>query len=209
VRARGYRTYLAGVGNSNLAAWLSAYEMKAAGVDVEVMAETGMVGYLPRPAEPFVFSFRNFPSCKMLTDILHVMGIFMGGGCGDHHALAGIRRRLGRDRRRQRFELGDPGIGVRPPLDLHDPRIAELGDIRRLVGDAQHPLANPRLGSLRLSKRAAQAEDKLEIFGVRLQLRHVHAVHPGRVRAERRLHDGSDVLAGQLHQLRVTSDELR
>src|SRR3989454_3936070 len=80
VRARGYRTYLAGVGNSNLAAWLSAYEMKAAGVDVEVMAETGLVGYLPRPAEPFVFSFRNFPSCKMLTDILHVMGIFMGGG---------------------------------------------------------------------------------------------------------------------------------
>src|SRR5207245_10988129 len=43
------------------------------------MAETGMVGYLPRPAEPFVFSFRNFPSSKMLTDIVHVMGIFMGG----------------------------------------------------------------------------------------------------------------------------------
>jgi hypothetical protein len=79
VRERGYRTYLAGVGNSNLAAWLSAYEMKAAGVDVELMAETGMVGYLPRPAEPFVFSFRNFPSSKMLTDIVHVMGIFMGG----------------------------------------------------------------------------------------------------------------------------------
>jgi len=80
VRAHGYRTYLAGVGNSNLAAWLSAYDMKAAGVDVEIMAETGMVGYLPRPAEPFVFSFRNFPSCKMLTDIIHTMGIFMGGG---------------------------------------------------------------------------------------------------------------------------------
>src|SRR5207248_793912 len=28
---------------------------------------------------PFVFAFRNFPACKMLTDILHVMGIFMGG----------------------------------------------------------------------------------------------------------------------------------
>jgi len=80
VRRQGYRTYLAGVGNSNLAAWLSGYEMKAAGVDVEIMAETGMVGYLPRPAEPFVFSFRNFPSCKMLTDIVHTMGIFMGGG---------------------------------------------------------------------------------------------------------------------------------
>lgn len=80
VRAHGYRTFLAGVGNSNLAAWLATYELKAAGVDVELMAETGMVGYLPRPAEPFVFSFRNFPSSKMLTDIFHVMGIFMGGG---------------------------------------------------------------------------------------------------------------------------------
>jgi acyl CoA:acetate/3-ketoacid CoA transferase beta subunit len=79
VRVHGYRTYLAGVGNSNIAAWLSAYELKAAGLDVELMAEAGMVGYLPRPAEPFVFSFRNFPSCKMLTDIFHVMGIFMGG----------------------------------------------------------------------------------------------------------------------------------
>lgn len=80
VQAGGYRSYLAGVGNSNLAAWLSAYQMKAAGHDVELMAETGMVGYLPRPAEPFVFSFRNFPSSKILTDIFHVMGIFMGGG---------------------------------------------------------------------------------------------------------------------------------
>lgn len=79
VRARGYRTFLAGVGNSNLAAWLAAYQLKQAGADVELMAETGMVGYRPRPAEPFVFSFRNFPSCKMLTDILHVMGVFMGG----------------------------------------------------------------------------------------------------------------------------------
>src|SRR6266481_5365434 len=79
VRARGYKTFLAGVGNSNLAAWLAAYQLKQAGADVELMAETGMVGYLPRPAEPFVFSFRNFPSSKMLTDILHVMGIFMGG----------------------------------------------------------------------------------------------------------------------------------
>jgi hypothetical protein len=79
VWARGYQALLAGVGNSNLAAWLAAYQLKAAGRDVEIMAETGMVGYLPRPAEPFVFSFRNFPSTKMLTDILHVLGIFMGG----------------------------------------------------------------------------------------------------------------------------------
>jgi acyl CoA:acetate/3-ketoacid CoA transferase beta subunit len=86
VRRHGYQSFLAGVGNSNLATWLAAYELKRDGVDVELMAETGMVGYLPRPAEPFVFSFRNFPSCKMLTDIVHVMGIFMGGR---HNACLG------------------------------------------------------------------------------------------------------------------------
>ncbi len=79
VKARGYTTLLAGVGNSNLAAWLATYELRQAGVPIELMAEAGMVGYLPRPGEPFVFSFRNFPSCKMLTDVFHVMGIFMGG----------------------------------------------------------------------------------------------------------------------------------
>jgi acyl CoA:acetate/3-ketoacid CoA transferase alpha subunit/acyl CoA:acetate/3-ketoacid CoA transferase beta subunit len=79
VRASGYTTFLAGVGNSNLAAWLATCQLKQAGVEIELMAEAGMVGYLPRPGEPFVFSFRNFPSCKMLTDIFHVMGIFMGG----------------------------------------------------------------------------------------------------------------------------------
>ncbi|MBI4241092.1 MAG: glutaconate CoA-transferase, partial [Candidatus Rokubacteria bacterium] len=78
-RARGYTTFLAGVGNSNLAAWLATYQLREAGVEIELMAEAGLVGYLPRPAEPFVFSFRNFPSCKMLTDIFHVMGIFVGG----------------------------------------------------------------------------------------------------------------------------------
>lgn len=78
-RARGYRTFLAGVGNSNLAAWLATYRLREEGHHVELMAEAGLVGYLPRPAEPFVFSFRNFPSSKMLTDIFHVMGIFMGG----------------------------------------------------------------------------------------------------------------------------------
>src|SRR5262249_421965 len=38
VRANGYQSFLAGVGNSNLAAWLAAYELKRDGVDVELMA---------------------------------------------------------------------------------------------------------------------------------------------------------------------------
>ena len=94
-----------------------------------------------------------------------------------------------------------------PPLDLHDPRITELRDVRGLLGHVEDPLADPRLRGLRLSKGAAQAEDEVEVFGVGLELRHVHSVHPGRMGAERRLHHGGDVLAGQLHQLGVAPDE--
>ena len=52
----GYRTFLAGVGNSNLAAWLAGYELKRAGVDIEIMAETGH-GRLSAAARPS-------PSCS-------------------------------------------------------------------------------------------------------------------------------------------------
>lgn len=79
VRARGFTTLLAGIGVSNLAAWLAAYALKADGVPVELMAEIGMFGYLPRAADPFIFSTRNFPTAKSLSDILTVMGQLMGG----------------------------------------------------------------------------------------------------------------------------------
>jgi acyl CoA:acetate/3-ketoacid CoA transferase alpha subunit len=79
VRAAGFTTLLAGIGVSNLAAWLAAYALKADGVPVELMAEIGMFGYLPRAADPFIFSTRNLPTAKSLTDILTVMGQLMGG----------------------------------------------------------------------------------------------------------------------------------
>ncbi|HEV8310830.1 MAG TPA: CoA-transferase [Methylomirabilota bacterium] len=79
VRAAGLTTLLAGIGVSNLAAWLAAYALKADGVPVELMAEIGMFGYLPRAADPFIFSTRNFPAAKSLSDILTVMGQLMGG----------------------------------------------------------------------------------------------------------------------------------
>jgi hypothetical protein len=42
------------------------------------MAEVGFYGYTPRPADPFIFNFRNIPTCTMLTDILTVMGSLVG-----------------------------------------------------------------------------------------------------------------------------------
>lgn len=79
VRQERYSTCLAGVGNAHLAAWLAVLDLRAAGVEVELVAEVGMIGYAPRPADPFVFAFRNIPTSKMLTDIVHALGIVVGG----------------------------------------------------------------------------------------------------------------------------------
>lgn len=79
VKKNGYKTILAGVGASNLSAWLGHYYLKEENIECELMAEIGFYGYLPRPADPFVFNFRNLPTCKMLTGIDTIMGMFMGG----------------------------------------------------------------------------------------------------------------------------------
>jgi len=76
---RGYDTILAGVGFSNLAAWLAAKIVRDSGRHVDLMAEIGFFGYHPRPADPFIFNYRNIPTCAMLSDIFHIMGILMSG----------------------------------------------------------------------------------------------------------------------------------
>lgn len=78
VREAGYRTILAGIGASNLAAWKAWYDLRREGVPVELMAEVGFYGYTPRPADPFIFNFRNIPTCIMLSDILNVLGSMVG-----------------------------------------------------------------------------------------------------------------------------------
>ena len=80
--AEGYSTILAGIGLSNLAAWLATYALKERGHDVDLMAEIGMYGYLPRPSDPSVFSFHNMHTCKLLTNIDTTLGFFVGGSSG-------------------------------------------------------------------------------------------------------------------------------
>lgn len=78
VRERGYHTILAGIGASNLAAWKAWYDLRREDQPVELMAEVGFYGYTPRPGDPFIFNFRNIPTCTMLTDILTVLGSMVG-----------------------------------------------------------------------------------------------------------------------------------
>ena len=77
--AEGYKTILAGIGLSNLAAWLAAYALRERGHIVDLMAEIGMYGYLPRASDPTVFSFHNMHNCKLLTNIDTTLGFFVGG----------------------------------------------------------------------------------------------------------------------------------
>lgn len=77
--AKGYRNILAGIGLSNLAAWLAAYALKGSRHEVDLMAEIGMYGYLPRTSDPSVFSFHNMHACKMLSNIETVLGYNVGG----------------------------------------------------------------------------------------------------------------------------------
>ena len=79
VKQQKYQTLLAGIGASNLASWLATYLLRQEGYEIDVMAEIGFFGYLPRPADPFIFNFSNIPTCKMLTDIHEVLGILMSG----------------------------------------------------------------------------------------------------------------------------------
>ena len=79
IRKEGLRTVLAGVGYANLAAWLACTRLKDEGYDVELMAELGLFGYSPKPGEPFLFANRNLPSCKMMTDVMGVLGTLTSG----------------------------------------------------------------------------------------------------------------------------------
>jgi acyl CoA:acetate/3-ketoacid CoA transferase len=77
--ANGYKTIMTGLGNSNLAAWLATYALKERGYDIDLMAEVGMYGYLPRASDPFIFSFHNMPTAKILTNVEMALGVFAGG----------------------------------------------------------------------------------------------------------------------------------
>jgi acyl CoA:acetate/3-ketoacid CoA transferase beta subunit/acyl CoA:acetate/3-ketoacid CoA transferase alpha subunit len=79
VLKQNYQVILSGAGLANLAAWIAYYTLKEKGYYVNLAAEMGFLGYAPRPVDPFIFSFKNLPSCKMLTDVVNTLGVFVGG----------------------------------------------------------------------------------------------------------------------------------
>lgn len=86
IATNGYRAVLAGAGQASLMCWLAAHLLRGEGVEFALLAETGMYGFDPRPGDPFLTSYRNLPTCTMLTDVFEALGLH---GCGGANACMG------------------------------------------------------------------------------------------------------------------------
>jgi acyl CoA:acetate/3-ketoacid CoA transferase alpha subunit/acyl CoA:acetate/3-ketoacid CoA transferase beta subunit len=75
IKDNEYRVLLAGQGASNLSAWLANMRLKSEGVSIELFAENGFYGYMPRPASPFIFNMANSPTCKLLCGSMETLGL--------------------------------------------------------------------------------------------------------------------------------------
>ncbi|UCE13356.1 MAG: hypothetical protein JSV04_14370 [Candidatus Heimdallarchaeota archaeon] len=94
VKESDYSTILAGQGASNLAAWLAAYSLHEDGHNVNLLAEVGFYGYLPKPASPYIFEYNNVYSSTTIVDSIMALGAILqstksigvlGAGQIDHH----------------------------------------------------------------------------------------------------------------------------
>ncbi len=116
VRDDGLTVVEAGVGYANLAAWLAVSRLRiGAGIPAELVAEIGIYGYLPKPGEPFIFSNRNLSTCKSLTGVESILGLYVGGrhnncvaiiGAGQIDPAGNINSTYGND---GRFLVGSGG----------------------------------------------------------------------------------------------------
>ena len=75
VQKNGCNTVLAGMGISHLASWVAMYMLRSKRVNVQLLVELGLFGFLPPPGQPFLVSVRGMESCPMLTDTLGILGL--------------------------------------------------------------------------------------------------------------------------------------
>jgi acyl CoA:acetate/3-ketoacid CoA transferase alpha subunit/acyl CoA:acetate/3-ketoacid CoA transferase beta subunit len=71
-------TLFAGIGLAHLAAWAAERECRVAGIPVELVAETGMVGFRPVPGDPYLFSRPNAASALFHSSFVHTLGVIAG-----------------------------------------------------------------------------------------------------------------------------------
>ncbi len=112
---KGYQTILCGAGQAAMMCWLAVQFMRDQNSDVSLMAETGMIGFDPRPSDPFLINYRNLPTCTLLTDVTETLGIHTCGsqntciaalGAGQLDKFGNVNSTIGDD---ENFLVGSGG----------------------------------------------------------------------------------------------------
>jgi acyl CoA:acetate/3-ketoacid CoA transferase beta subunit/acyl CoA:acetate/3-ketoacid CoA transferase alpha subunit len=75
----GFKTILTGIGSPAMGVWLADFLLKEEGIKVYMMTGSGLVGYAPRPGDPFLMTMSHVMTCSMLTDTTDIYGTFVGG----------------------------------------------------------------------------------------------------------------------------------
>lgn len=76
------RTLFAGIGLAHLAAWAAEAECRAEGVPVDLVAETGMVGFHPLAGDPYLFNRPNAAQSLFHASFVRTLGA-IGGQRGE------------------------------------------------------------------------------------------------------------------------------
>jgi len=77
IQKGGYETVLAGQGASNLAAWLATNSLRKEELNINLLAEVGLYGYLPKPSSPYIFEFNNLRSSTAIVDSIIALGAIL------------------------------------------------------------------------------------------------------------------------------------
>jgi len=86
-RAGRAKTFFAGIGLAHLAAWAAERECRACGIDVALIAETGMVGFRPIEGDPYLFNRPNAASSLFHGGFVQTLGVLAGPGARDCLAM--------------------------------------------------------------------------------------------------------------------------
>lgn len=77
--ASGRATSLfAGIGLAHLAAWAAEERCTQRGLAVDLIAETGMIGFRPMPGDPYLFNRPNAASSRFHASFVETLGVIAG-----------------------------------------------------------------------------------------------------------------------------------
>lgn len=72
------QTLFAGIGLAHLAAWAAERDCRERGIDVTLIAETGMVGFRPMAGDPYLFNRPNAASSLFHNGFVQTLGVIAG-----------------------------------------------------------------------------------------------------------------------------------